>query len=81
MKTVVCVKQIAHVYARTGMDLRALLRSGISDEDLREQIAGVWRSRADRGAEDRLALEGRGVLADAQELAADPRLEMHTRGG
>lgn len=69
------------LYARTGIDLRALLRSGISDEDLREQIAGVWRSRADRGAEDRLALEGRGVLADANELAADPRLEMHTRGG
>lgn len=69
------------LYARTGIDLRGLLRSGISDQDLLDRVARVWRERTDRGAEERLALKNRGTLANADELAADPRLEMHTRGG
>lgn len=69
------------LYARSGVDLRSLLRSGITDEELLERIASGWRDRSDRGAEERLALHGRGALADVSELAADPHLEMHTRGG
>ena len=69
------------LYARTGVDLRGLLRSGMSDEELRARVEDLWSARQDRGAEDRLALHGRGALANAVELAADPHPEMHTRGG
>ena len=34
-----------------GHDLRALIRSGASDDDLRDAIGGLWRVRADRYSE------------------------------
>ena len=69
------------LYARAGTDLRALLRGGASDEQLRARIAELWSGRADRGAEERAALADRQPLAPAANLKADPHLEMHTRGG
>jgi len=39
------------LFAVRGHDLRALLRSGGSDHDLRDAIAGRWRTRADRYSE------------------------------
>ena len=64
-----------------GLDLRELLRSGSSDEEISDRIAEVWRQRTDRGAEERAALPERGVLHRIESLRADPRREMHTRGG
>jgi len=69
------------LYARTGTDLRALLRSGAGDDELRARIAAIWRMRADRGAEERAALPDRTPLVAAGQLRTDPHLEMHTRGG
>ncbi|MFT5288121.1 MAG: cyclic pyranopterin phosphate synthase [Planctomycetota bacterium] len=69
------------LYARAGTDLRGPLRSGMDSIELAELIAGTWRARADRGAQDRLGQELRAPLASAPELRADPHLEMHTRGG
>jgi cyclic pyranopterin phosphate synthase len=69
------------LYARLGVDLRALLRGGAPERELREALARGWSGRADRGAEQRLAQHQRGALAAADELRADPHLEMHTRGG
>src|SRR3954469_17799930 len=43
------------LYATRGIDLRAPLRRGASVEELSALIAGGWRARDDRGAEDRLA--------------------------
>lgn len=68
------------LYASTGTDLRALVRSGASVEELASAIGAVWRGRADRGAEERLARLERPVLP-ADALRRDPHLEMHTRGG
>jgi cyclic pyranopterin phosphate synthase len=68
------------LYASTGTDLRSLVRSGASVDDLAAAIAGVWRGRRDRGAEDRLARVDRPLLATGA-LKNDPHLEMHTRGG
>ncbi len=68
------------LYASTGKDLRALVRSGASVEDLASAIDSVWRGRADRGAEERLARTERPLLP-ADVLRSDPHLEMHTRGG
>ena len=41
------------LFAGTGYDLRGLLRSGASDDELAEVIANLWRSRTDRYSEVR----------------------------
>jgi cyclic pyranopterin phosphate synthase len=69
------------LYAEQGIDLREPLRSGASDEDLRGVIRQAWTARADRGAEERLSVAQRGALYQLDALRADPRREMHTRGG
>jgi cyclic pyranopterin phosphate synthase len=58
------------LFAVRGTDLRALLRSGASDDELRDAVAGVWAKRADRYSEIRT------------ERTADlPRIEMSYIGG
>ena len=69
------------LYAVEGVDLRGPLRAGARREELIELITGGWRSRADRGAEERLAGRDRGPLMQIGQLKRDPHLEMHTRGG
>ncbi|ANE44307.1 GTP 3',8-cyclase MoaA [Deinococcus puniceus] len=41
------------LFAGTGTDLRAPLRAGATEEEVRAQIAGVWRVRRDRYSEER----------------------------
>jgi GTP 3',8-cyclase len=69
------------LYGEEGVDLRELLRGGASDEEIAGRIAESWRRRRDRGAEERAALADRGVLHRIESLRADPRREMHARGG
>ena len=69
------------LYADTGLDLRTALRDGASDGELGALIRASWTRRADRGAEVRAADPDRGALYQLSTLRADPRKEMHTRGG
>jgi cyclic pyranopterin phosphate synthase len=69
------------LYARAGTDLRRPLRAGATHDELTRLIATVWSSRADRGAEERLAFERREPLIPVSALKRDAHLEMHTRGG
>jgi cyclic pyranopterin phosphate synthase len=69
------------LYGADGVDLRAPLRDGASDEEIGALIRGHWTARADRGAEERAALGERGALYQLEGLRADPHREMHTRGG
>ena len=69
------------LYGERGLDLRELLRMGASDDEIAARITETWTSRTDRGAEERAALPDRGVLHQIDSLRADPRREMHTRGG
>jgi len=69
------------LYAERGIDLRAPLRAGATDDDLVELISSTWRGRTDRGAEQRLGLAARSPLYRVEGLRADPHREMHTRGG
>ena len=69
------------LYARGGTDLRRPLRAGATRADLERLIAAVWTQRADRGAEERLAVDRREVLIPVSALRKDAHLEMHTRGG
>jgi GTP 3',8-cyclase len=72
------------LYAPRGIDLRAALRAGAREsmpEELSALITSEWQARADRGAEDRLALGERRGFVPITDLRKDPHLEMHTRGG
>ncbi len=69
------------LYATQGTDLREALRRGAGREELEGLIASPWRGRADRGAEERLAMAERRPLIQIGDLKRDPHLEMHTRGG
>ncbi len=69
------------LYARAGTDLRRPLRAGATSDELKGLISTVWASRADRGAEERLAAERRETLIPLAALRKDAHLEMHTRGG
>jgi cyclic pyranopterin phosphate synthase len=69
------------LYADAGLDLRAPLRAGASDADLGALIRATWTARTDRGAEARANGSERGALYQLATLRADPRKEMHTRGG
>ena len=69
------------LYGEDGLDLRQLVRGGASDEEIAARIAETWTRRTARGAEERRDLADRGVLHRIESLRADPRREMHTRGG
>ena len=69
------------LYADQGLDLRGALRDGASDQELFDLIREAWTARDDRGAEIRAGQPDRGALYQLQALRADPRREMHTRGG
>jgi cyclic pyranopterin phosphate synthase len=59
------------LFASRGHDLRALLRSGASDEELDERLRGLWRARSDRYSELR-----------SQSTPLDlPKVEMSHIGG
>lgn len=69
------------LYAESGLDLRTPLRAGATDDELAELVRSAWQQRSDHGAEVRHALADRGVLVPLTRLRADPRREMHVRGG
>lgn len=69
------------LYGETGLDLREALRTGSTDEQIAAQIGETWGARTDRGAEVRAEVPSRGILYQLESLRADPRREMHTRGG
>lgn len=69
------------LYAHAGLDLRAALRGGLSDDEIAAILTESWRGRDDRGAEQRLAVTQRGPLVPLQVLRTNVHAEMHTRGG
>jgi len=62
------------LFATEGIDLRAMLRSGATDDDLQELIRGTWHRRTDRYSElrDRLRRE---------HVADGKKIEMYYIGG
>jgi cyclic pyranopterin phosphate synthase len=69
------------LYSEDGVDLREPIRMGLDDAALGAMIRDRWTARSDRGAEARLTVPDRGSLVSLEGLRADPRREMHTRGG
>jgi cyclic pyranopterin phosphate synthase len=69
-------KLVTCLFAAGGRDLRAPLRAGASDAELRELVAGVWSRRRDRYSEERAG------LTDATgHVAPRPKIEMYQIGG
>jgi len=64
------------LFASQGYDLRSLIRGSLSDTDLRQQIAAIWRARQDRYSELRSQLP-----PDSTESPARKRVEMSYIGG
>jgi GTP 3',8-cyclase len=58
------------LFAQSGHDLKALLRGGAADEQIRDEIAAVWQKRSDRYSEIRTA-----------ETAKAKKVEMSYIGG
>jgi len=69
------------LYAQHGTDVRRPLRAGASRDTMLNLIRAVWAGRADRGAEERMGVRGRGSYIPLRVLKKDAHLEMHTRGG
>ncbi len=57
------------LFGTTGHDLRAPLRSGATDAELRRQITGIWQARADRYSEQRGAETARHAGGDKVEMS------------
>ena len=58
------------LFAQKGYDLKALLRGGKSDEEIRDAVAAIWRRRSDNYSERRTA-----------ETAKEEKVEMSFIGG
>ncbi len=69
------------LYAASGVDLKKLLRGGVTREAMERVIRETWERREDRGAEARSEMSGRGILFSVEALRNNPHQEMHTRGG
>ncbi len=66
------------LFASAGIDLRAPLRTGVSDQELRDLIDTVWRQRVDRYSEQRAELIG---IGPSESTTREPRVEMSYIGG
>lgn len=60
------------LFAATGPSLRDALRSGASDDELYERVAGIWSARADRYSE---------LRAEQRGAEGRPKIEMYQVGG
>jgi cyclic pyranopterin phosphate synthase len=60
------------LFAGSGTDLRAPLRAGATDADLRDLVAGVWGARRDRYSEER---------GEVTRAGAGAKVEMSHIGG
>ena len=69
------------LYAADGVDLRAPLRAGASDAEIATLIVSAGRRAPIAAPRSGWRWRDRGALYQLEGLRADPRREMHTRGG
>ena len=70
-------KLVTCLFSSVGHDLKARLRSGASDEELFDFIAGIWRVRNDRYSAERLEA----MRSSAYDPKNHKKIEMITLGG
>jgi GTP 3',8-cyclase len=67
------------LFARTGHDLRALLRSGATDAGIAERLGAIWAGREDRYSA--LRTRESAALAEPKVELSEPKIEMSYIGG
>ena len=70
-------KLVTCLFAESGFDLKAVIRSGASDDEIRAQVANIWSVRADRYSD----LRWEQVRAGAYQARDHKKIEMITLGG
>jgi cyclic pyranopterin phosphate synthase len=70
-------KLVTCLFAESGFDLKALIRSGAPDSDIRAQIGKIWSARADRFSD----MRWQQVLAGGYQARDHKKIEMITLGG
>jgi cyclic pyranopterin phosphate synthase len=70
-------KLVTCLFAESGFDLKALLRSGASDDDIRTHVAGIWTARTDRFSD----LRWEQLRSGAYAARDHKKIEMITLGG
>jgi cyclic pyranopterin phosphate synthase len=70
-------KLVTCLFAESGFDLKTLIRSGASDDEIRGAIAKIWFARTDRYSDVRWEM----VRSGAYDAAAHRKIEMITLGG
>jgi len=71
-------KLVTCLFSDHGHDLKSLIRSGASDEQLTEVIASVWQARTDRYSDERLAAMN---SPEGYQPKTHHKIEMITLGG
>jgi cyclic pyranopterin phosphate synthase len=64
------------LFSETGFDLKALLRGGAPDEEIRTAIGSVWGARTDRYSDERWD-----ALREGRPFRRGRKIEMITLGG
>jgi cyclic pyranopterin phosphate synthase len=70
-------KLVTCLFAESGFDLKALVRSGASDDEIRAQVAGIWAARTDRYSD----LRWDSVRSGRYQARDHKKIEMITLGG
>ena len=64
------------LFAESGFDLRPIIRSGASDDELAATIVNIWNGRTDRYSDLRWD-----AIRSGTGMAAGKKIEMITLGG
>src|SRR5215471_19086023 len=70
-------KLVTCLFAESGFDLKTLLRSGASDDEIRAEVAKIWAARTDRYSDTRWQL----VRSGGYQARDHKKIEMITLGG
>jgi GTP 3',8-cyclase len=70
-------KLVTCLFSQVGHDLKALLRTGVADEQILEFISGIWQKRKDRYSDERLEA----LQASNYDPKQNKKIEMITLGG
>ncbi len=70
-------KLVTCLFSNHGVDLKAPLREGATDDEMHERIAGIWQARTDRFSEERLAA----IRSNRYDPSERRKIEMITLGG
>jgi len=70
-------KLVTCLFSQTGHDLKALMRSGASDEEISKAISSIWLNRKDRYSDERLEA----LLSSDYDPKDHKKIEMITLGG